>query len=195
MIESNITDFIKLKNQTIASYAIQYNINQCYNLQHVEQISTRHQFYYKGLLEKEQLYELMLIDSAFAEVVGKLAQQVLLKKVKTLREFLSIHKHATIINGYTDAFYYQFKFEHWLMQLFFPAENVNLKKQSTTQFSANTRSVYVLKNDKGELAYFSLFERKKFLEILFDLMQLRIDFNKSSIENETLTLVMNLEFN
>ncbi len=193
MILTNTPAFIKLKNQTIASYAIQYNINQCFHLLHVEQISAKHQFYFKGLLEKEQVYQLMLVDTAFAEVVGKLAQEVLLKKVKTLREFLSNHKHATIINGYTDAFYYQFKFEHWLMQLFFPEENVHLNKQSKTPFSANTRSVYVLKNDKGELAYFSIFERKKFFEMLLDLMQLRIDLKKSTIENDTLTLVLNLE--
>ena len=195
MIENAPPNFIKLKNQTIASYAIQYNINQCFHLQHVEQISAKHQIYYKGLLEKEQVYELMLVDTAFGVVVGKLAQEVLLKKVKTLREFLSIHKHSTIINGYTDAFYYQFKFEHWLMQLFFPEENTMLNKHSKTPFSANTRSVYVLKNDKGELAYFSIFERIILFELLFDLMQLRIDFKKSTIENETLTLIMNLEFN
>ena len=195
MIVTNTPAFIKLKNQTIASYAIQYNINQCFHLKQVGQINSKHQFYFKGLLEKEQVYQLMLVDTAFAEVASKLAQEVLLKKVKTLRKFISIHKHATIINGYTDAFYYQYKFEHWLMQLFFPEENVHLNKQSKKQFSANTRSVYVLKNDKGELAYFSIFERIIFFELLFDLMQLRIDFKKSTIENETLTLIMNLEFN
>jgi hypothetical protein len=195
MIVTNTPAFIKLKNKTIASYAIQYNINQCFHLKQVGQINSKHQFYFKGLLEKEQVYELMLVDTAFAEVAGKLAQEVLLKKVKTLREFLLIHKHATIINGYTDAFYYQYKFEHWLMQLFFPEENVHLNKHSKTPFSANTRSVYVLKNDKGELAYFSIFERIILFELLFDLMQLRIDFKKSTIENETLTLIMNLEFN
>jgi hypothetical protein len=191
--ETQAPNFIKLKNQTIATYAIQYNINQCFHLQHVEQISSKHQFYFKGLLEKEQVYELMLVDTAFAEVVGKLAQEVLVEKVKTLREFLSIHNHATIINGYTDAFYYQFKFEHWLMQLFFPEENVHLNKESKTQLSANTRSVYVLKNDKGELAYFSIFERIIFFELLFDLMQLRIDLKKSTIENGLLTLTLLLE--
>lgn len=195
MILNNTPAFIKLKNKTIASYAIQYNINQCFQFQHVEQISAKHQFYYKGLLEKEQVYELMLVDTAFAEIVGKLAKEVLLKKVKTLREFLSIHKHATIINGYTDAFYFQYKFEHWLMQLFFPEENGMLSKQSKTQLSANTRSVYVFKNDNGELTYFSIFESKKLFEMLFDLMQLRIELEKSKIEDETLTLVMNLEFN
>ena len=195
MIVTNTPAFIKLKNKTIASYTIQYNINQCFHLQHVEQISAKHQFYFKSLLKKEQVYELMLVDRAFAEIVGKLAQEVLVKKVKTLREFISIHKHSTIVNGYTDAFYYQYKFEHWLMQLFFPEENSMLNKHSKTKLSANTRSVYVLKNDKGELAYFSVFERIKFFELLFDLMQLRIDLEKSTIENETLTLLMNLEFN
>ncbi len=193
MIVTSTPAFIKLKNKTIASYAIQYNINQCFHLQHVEQISAKHQFYFKGLLEKEQVYELMRVDTAFAEVLGKLAQEVLLKKVRTLREFLIIHKHSTIINGYTDAFYYQYKFEHWLMQLFFPEENVHLNKQSKKQFSASTRSVYVLKNDKGELAYFSIFERIIFFELLFDLMQLRIDFKKSTIENGLLTLTLLLE--
>ncbi len=193
MIVTNTPAFIKLKNKTIASYAIQYNINQCYHLQHVEQIISKHQFFYKGLLEKEQVYELMLVDTAFAEVVGKLAQDVLLKKVKTLREFLLLHDQSTILKGYTDAFYFQYKFEHWLMQLLFPEENSMLKKHSKKQFAANTRSVYVLKNDKGELAYFSLFERKKGFEMLFDLMQLRIDLKKSTIENGNLTLILSLE--
>jgi hypothetical protein len=78
MIVTNTPAFIKIKNKTIASCAIQYNINQCFHLQHVEQISAKHQIYYRGLLEKEQVYELMQVDTAFAEVVGKLAQEVLL---------------------------------------------------------------------------------------------------------------------
>ena len=192
MIVTNTPAFIKLKNKTIASYAIQYNINQCFHLQHIEQIISKHQFYFKGLLEKGQVYELMLVDTAFAEVVGKLAQEVLLKKVKTLREFLLMHKHSTIIKGYTDAFYYQFKFEHWLMQLFFPEENGMLDKHSKKQFAANTRSVYVIKNDKDELTYFSLFESKKLFEMLLDDMQLTIDFKKSKIENGNLTLILML---
>ena len=103
--------------------------------------------------------------------------------------------YICVIFSLITTIYYQYKFEHWLMQLFFPEENGMLHKQSKKQFSANTRSVYVLKNDKGELAYFSIFERIIFFELLFDLMQLRIDFKKSTIENETLTLIMNLEFN
>ena len=194
MIVTNTPAFVKLKNKTIASYAIQYNINQCFHLKQVGQINSKHQFYFKGLLEKEQVYQLMLVDTAFAEVASKLAQEVLLKKVKTLREFLLLHHQSTIINGYTDAFYYQFKFEHWLMQLFFPAENVNLYKHAKKQFAADTRSIYVLKNDLDVIAYFSIFERKKLFEMLFDLMQLRIDLKKSRIENETLILVLKIEF-
>jgi hypothetical protein len=195
MIPTNTNDFIKLKNKTIATYSIQYSINQCYTIQQVEQISATHQFYFKGLAKKEQVYELMLVDTAFAEVLGKLAQEVLLNKVKTLREFLLLHEQSTILTGYTDAHYYRIKFEHWLMQLFFPNENLTLNKHLKKPFSANTSSIYVLKNDKGELAYFSIFNSKKLFEILFDLMQLRIDFKKSKIEDETLTLVMHLEFN
>lgn len=55
--------------------------------------------------------------------------------------------------------------------------------------------MYVVKNKEGELTYFSLFESKQLFEILFNMMQLRIDLGKSKIENETLTLFMNLEFN
>jgi hypothetical protein len=112
-----------------------------------------------------------------------------------LNDFLFLHHQSTIIKGYTDAFYYQFKFEHWLMQLFFPEENVDLNKHAKKQFAANPRSIYVLKNELGVIVYFSIFERKKLFEMLFDLMQLRIDLKKSTIENETLTLFMNLEFN
>jgi len=137
----------------------------------------------------------MLVDTAFAEVLGKLAQEVLLNKVKTLREFLFLYDQSTILKGYTDAFYYQFKFEHWLMQLFFPKENLIQHKHSKKHFAANTNSIYVLKNEPGELLYYSIFNSKKFFEMLFDLMQLRIDFKKSKIEDETLTLVMHLEFN
>jgi hypothetical protein len=193
--QTNAPNFIKLKNQTIASYAIQYNINPCFNFQKIEQLKSTHQFYYKGMLKKEHVYELMLVDTAFEEVIGKLAQEVLLGNVKTLNDFLLLHHQSTIIKGYTDAFYFQYKFEQWLMQLFFPEENVNLNKQSKTQFAANTKSVYVVKNKEGELTYFSLFESKQLFEMLFDMMQLRIDLKKSKIENETLTLFMNLEFN
>jgi hypothetical protein len=195
IIETTAPAFIKLKNKTIASYAINYKINQCYHLQHVEQISSKHQFYYKGMLKKEHVYQLMLVDTAFAEVIGKLAQDVLLGNVKTLNEFLFLHHQSTIIKGYTDAFYFKYKFEHWLMQLFFPEENVMLNKHAKKQFAANTRSIYVLKNNLDVIAYFSIFERKKLFEMLFDLMQLRIDLKKSKIENETLSLFLNLEFN
>jgi hypothetical protein len=195
IIENTAPAFIKLKNQTIASYAIQYNINQCFHFERIEQLKSTHQFYYKGMLKKEHVYELMLVDTAFAEVIGKLAQEVLLGKIKTLNDFLLLHHQSTIIKGYTDAFYYQYKFEQWLMQLFFPEENVMLNNHSKTQFAANTRSVYVVKSTNGELTYFSIFESKQFFEMLFNMMQLRLELEKSKIEDETLILFMNLEFN
>jgi hypothetical protein len=195
IIETTAPVFIKLKNQSITSYAIQYNINPCFSFQKIEQLKSTHQFYYKGMLKKEHVYELMLVDTAFAEVIGKLAQEVLLGKVKTLNDFLLLHHQSTIIKAYTAAFYFQYKFEQWLMQLFFPEENVMLNKHSKKPFSSNTKSVYVVKNKEGELAYFSLFESKQLFEMLFDLMHLRIDLGKSKIEDETLTLFMNLEFN
>jgi|JI10StandDraft_1071094.scaffolds.fasta_scaffold87453_4 hypothetical protein len=193
MIVTNTPAFIKLKNQTIASYAIQYNINQCFNFQKIEQLKSTYQFYYKGMLKKEHVYELMLVDTAFAAVIGKLAQEVLFGKVKTLNDFLLMHQQSSIINGYTDAFYYQFKFEHWLMHLFFPEAGLKLHKKSITKVTSNTRSVYFLKNANGELSYFSIFESKKLFELLIHKMQLRIDLKHSKIENEVLTLILSLE--
>ncbi len=81
------------------------------------------------------------------------------------------------------------------MNLFFPEAGLKLPKHNITKFTSNTRSVYVLKNTNVELAYFSILESKKLFEMLFDMMHWRIDFKKSKIENETLTLFMNLEFN
>jgi hypothetical protein len=193
IIETQAPNFIQLKNQTIASYAIKYNINQSFHFERIEQIKSSHQFYFKGLLKKEHVYELMLVDTAFAAVIGKLAQEVLLGKVKTLNDFLLMPKQSTIIDGYTDAFYYQFKFEHWLMNLFFPEAGLKLIKHNITKLSSNTRSVYVFKNTNGELDYFSLFESKELFEMLIHKMQLRIDLKQSKIENDKLILILLLE--
>jgi hypothetical protein len=76
---------------------------------------------------------------------------------------------------------------------FFSEDHLIQNKQSKTPFSANARSVCFLNNDLGVLAYFSLFVRIKGFEMLFDLMQLRIDLKKSTIENGLLTLTLLLE--
>jgi hypothetical protein len=136
----------------------------------------------------------MLVDTAFAEVIGKLVQKVLLGKVKTLNDFILLHQQSTIIDGYTNAFYYQFKFENWLRQLFFPEEHLLKNKDFKIQFLASTNCVYVMKNQIGELEYFSIYDGEKFFKILIEKIQLGIDFKQSKIEKEILTLVLKLEF-
>lgn len=86
-LETSPINFIKLKRITIASYAMQYQINPSFDFQTLEQITSKHQFYFKGMRYKAQVIELMLVDTAFAEVIGKLAQEVFFGKVKTLSDF------------------------------------------------------------------------------------------------------------
>lgn len=52
-----------------------------------------------------------------------------------------------------------------------------------------------MKNQLGELAYFSIYDCEKFFKMLIEKIQLRIDFKQSKIEHEILTLVLKLEFN
>jgi len=142
---------------------------------------------------KAQLLELMLVDTAFAEVLGKLAQEVFLGKVRTLKGFLSLHQQSTLINNYTDAFYYQFKFEAWLKQLFFPANELAQHQNSKSNFVAQQEHVYVFKNDADELVYCSHFDRKKLFEMLINTLQLPIDLKKSKLAKDQVTLFLNLE--
>lgn len=81
------------------------------------------------------------------------------------------------------------------MQLFFPDENLIRNTHSKKQFSANSRSVYVQKNQEGALEYFSIYDSKKLLNLLLEKMHLRIDIKHSKIEKDMLTLVLNLEIN
>lgn len=191
-LETSVPNFIPLKNKKIASYAIQYNLHQGFNFQRIAQIKSKQQFYYKGMLQKEQVHELMLIDTFFAEVIGKLAQEVLLNKVKTLKEFLLLQNQSNLLNGITDANYDQYKFEKWLCQLCFPEEQLISHQQIKTKQTANNNRVYVIKEANAELAYFSIYESKKLVEMLINTMQLRIDFKKSTLVEGVLTLVLNL---
>ena len=104
-----------------------------------------------------------------------------------------LQQQSTIIKSFTDAYYYQIKFEAWLKQLLFPRTELEQHQHSKGKFIAQHDYVYVFKNELGELIYCTHYDGKKLFDILLKTMQLRIDFKKSKLAKDQLTLFLNLE--
>lgn len=189
-MDEKINNFIKLKELTFGEYGIIYHINDCFSISHLSEVNSKHQLLFTQYSEKIQQMNLVLIDSLFPKILADVALEVFLNEVSTFKQYIQTKKLTNIIDNSKDKNYLKYKFLSFIHHLLYSEISSNKVCKGETQ----SEKIYCLKNDAGELQYYSIYEQNELQLMLFDKMSLEINKESSSIFDNKIKLNLKIKF-
>lgn len=186
-MESN---FIHLKNLTLAEYKIIYHINDGYSIKKLENISSKHQLLFQKFNNKIQQMNLMLVDSNFPIHLADVALEVFFNRVSTFEQYTLLKKNFVVIDAARDTNYFKNKFYEFILLALY-------SKLSTTKACNGewqTDLVYYFKNSHNEIQYFTIFQQRELQQFVFQNSRLEILSSSTINANKSVTLVLRLTF-
>ena len=190
LTEEKINSFIKLKELTFAEYDIIYHINDCFSINQLSAVHSKHQLLFTKYSDKIQQMNLVLIDSLFPTILADVALEVFLNKVTTFQQYIQLKKTFSVIDSINDRHYLKHKFVSFIHHLLY--SEISSKAVCTGEIQSD--KVYCLKNSAGELQFYSIFEQNELQLMLLDKLQLQINHKSSSISDEQIKLSLQIKF-
>jgi len=190
-LEENQRDFINLKGKNFADYQIIYHINDCYQITDLSRFRTKDQLLFQKFESKEQQMNLMYVDTIFPILLSELALFVFVDEVKSFEDYLKLKKQVRILQIESDKFYLKYKIIDFIKQLVY--SNIAGKTYSNGHFY-NDR-IYCIKNDFGEIDFYSIIDQLKLFNFLIKKIKLEIDFNSSRVTENEVNLCLKIFIN
>jgi hypothetical protein len=176
--------FTHLKGKVFAEYNIIYHINDGYSIKELNQFSTKHQLLFQKFSSKVQQMNLMFVDSIFPIHLADVALETFLNEVSSFKEYTFLQKDFVVIDIKRDINYFTRKFYDFILHLLFS----NIASDTVFREEIQRDNVYCLKDESGELRYYSIYEQRELQDLLFDKMRLEINLKDSFIRKQNLTL-------
>lgn len=183
-------DFINLKNLVLAEYKINYHINDCFSITKLEKVSSKHQLLFQKFESKVQQSNLLFVDSIFPIILSDLALDVLLGKVTSFSEYIQAKRSPVEIGILANEEYLKYKFFQFVHSLLY--SDVSSKK--VCDGTPKTNKVFCIKNESGEIDFYTFYEQQVLQLLLLDKLKLEIDLSSSTISKHSVKLCLRIYF-
>lgn len=172
--------FISLNNKMFDEYFLIYRINDSYSINDFSTFKNKHQLFFQKIENKNQQLNLMYVDSVFVNILADLTLEVLLNNINSFQDYILSSDKIKLVDSLNENGFFTYKFSDFIHLLLFGDIS------STKIFNQKlfTDRVFCLKNNFGELIYFSIYEQKELQLKLLNDMKIEIDYNLSSISKE-----------
>ncbi|MBP6303057.1 MAG: HpaII family restriction endonuclease [Bacteroidia bacterium] len=184
-------DFINLKNLVLAEYKINYHINDCFSINKLEDVSSKHQLLFQKFESRVQQSNLLfMVDSIFPIILSDLALDVLLGKVTSFSEYIYAKRSPIEIGILANEEYLKYKFFQFVHSLLY--SDVSSKK--VCDGTLKTNKVFCIKNESGEIDFYTFYEQQVLQLLLLDKLKLEIDLKSSTVSkfNVKINLLIHL---
>lgn len=178
--EKNQPNFIHLKNKTFAEYNFIYHINDGYIVKELMKFNDRNQLLFQKISNKVMQMNLMIVDSVFPLLLSDVVLFVLLNKSESFHNYINANKRIFISNKEYNIDLLKYKFRQFIHYLLYS----DIASEIVFTGSIDSYKVYYLKDVKGELKYYSIYEQNELQELMFNRMKLEINFKKSIIRKD-----------
>jgi hypothetical protein len=184
-------DFINLKNFVLAEYKINYHINDCFSITKLQGVSSKHQLLFQKFESRVQQSNLLfMVDSIFPIILSDLALDVLLGKVKSFREYIQAKRSPIEIGILANEEYLKYKFFQFVHSLLY--SDVSSKK--LCDGTPKTNKVFCIKNESGEIGFYTFYEQQELQLLLLDKLKLEIDLSSSTISKHSVKLCLKIYY-
>ena len=185
-IIERIPTFVTLNNKLLAEYFVIFRINESNSIHDFSKIKNKYQLTFQNFKDEYQQQNLMYIDSLFVNIIADLSLEVLINKISSIHEYILSKYRIKLVEASNEINYFNYKFSEFIHLLLFG--DISISKSFTQEL--NTNRVFCIKNDFGELEYYSIYEQKELQEKLIKELKVEIDYNQSSILNKELSLCL-----
>ncbi len=189
-IEERNSIFINLNNLTFAEYVIVYRINDIFSINELSKFTNKHQLLFQRFESKNQQMNLMFVDSIFANIMADVTLDVFLNETTSFSKYLGSQSKIKLVARKDEDRFFKYKFLNFIHMLLYSDIATNL----SSQVKEISNKVYCLKNEIGELEYFSIYEQSILQNKLLDEMKLKINLDSSYISNQEVKLCLSLSY-
>ena len=141
----------------------------------------KEQLLFQKFENHQQQLNLMLVDSVFPIILADVALLVFLGKIKSFDCYINSDVRITFPRIIDDNAYFESKIKGFINGLIY-GEVGGLDPWNG---DTDNRRIFCRKNSNSELEYYSIYDRKKFFELLIKKMILEIEFIEWFNENKT----------
>lgn len=187
-IQENL-DFINLTNRKFAEYNIIYHVNDGFKINELKDFKHKEQLLFQKFESQNQQLNLMLVDSVFPIILADLALLALLGKIKSFDCYINSHDRITFPRIVDDKAFFESKMKSFINGLIY-GEVSGLESWNG---ETNNQRVFCRKNSIGELEYYSIYDRKKLLDLLIKKINIEVSEFKW-ITNDKSEVIIKLSF-
>jgi hypothetical protein len=189
-LEDRQSTFVNLYNKVFAEYVFIYRINDAYNTNDLNNFFGKHQLFFQKIKSKNQQLNLMFVDSVFTNILADVVLEVFIEKASSFNDYINSKNKIKMVEEKHEERYFKFKFIDFINMLLYS----NIASEQIYRGEEQTDRVYCVKNNLGELEYFSIYERTALELKLLQELVLEIDFNLSSISNQEVELCFRIRY-
>lgn len=186
--ETTQPNFIHLKNITFAEYNFIYHINDGYNVKELTKFNDKNQLLFQKISNKVMQMNLMMVDTVFPLLIADVVMAVFLEKFVTFQEYADAKKKIFLCDKEYDSELLEYKFRQFIHYLLFS----DIFSKKVFKGTINSDNVYYLKDENGELKYYTFYEQNELQEIMFHKMKLEIDLKKSFLRKEEVEISLKI---
>ncbi len=189
-LAQNEREFIDLKETTFAEYQIIYHVKDEFSIKDLVKFKDKQQLIFQKYESKVLQLNLAYVDSIFPTILADLAIDVFLKKVTCFSEYIKAENSSQFINKDFDKICLYNKISTFMRLLAY--SDISEHKASLAKDYSDR--IYYLKNESGDIEFYSIYNQQKLLDLLIKRSVLEIDMTRSSIfdNNIILCLVINV---
>lgn len=177
-------DFINLKNLVLAEYKIHYHINDCFSITKLDEVSSKHQLLFQKFESKVQQTNLLFVDSIFPIILSDIALDVLLGKVTSFSEYIHTKRNPIEIGILANEEYLKYKFFQFVHAMLYS----NASSKKVCDGTLKTNKVFCIKNESGEILFYTLYEQQALQLLLLDKIKLEIDLTSSTVSKSNVKI-------
>jgi hypothetical protein len=181
---------VPLKNKVFGEYVFVFSINDSYSITDFSEFRNKHQLFFQRIENKNQQLNLMIVDSFFVNILADLTLEVLLNKLSSFQDYIQSNHKIRIVENLNEVTYLTHKFSDFIYLLLFA--DISSNKDFNQELF--TDRVFCLKNNLGELEYYSIYELKILQTKLLEDMKIEIDYDLSSITKQEAKLCLRFSF-
>jgi hypothetical protein len=187
-IEERKSTFITLGNRYFAEYVFIFRINDAYSINELSKFHGKHQLLFQKLEKKNQQLNLMFVDSVFSNILADVTLEVFLNGINSFNQYSSSKNKIKLVDEKDERQYFKYKFYNFIHMLLYSS----IASNSIFNGEIFSDRIYCLKNKFGKIEYFSIYEQANLQLKLLDELNLKIDFESSSVSNQEVKLCLNI---
>ena len=189
-LEDRKSTYVNLHNRIFAEYVFIYRISDNYNVNDLHGFSSKYQLFFQKIKSKNQQLNLMFVDSIFTNILADVVLEVFIENANSFNDYINSKYKIKIVEEKQEERYFKYKFSDFINMLLYS----DIASEQIYKGAEQTDRVYCVKNNLGELEYFSIYERVTLQLKLLQELVLEIDFNLSSISNQEVELCFRIRY-